>query len=369
MQYKQEYIVKIAYFISSHGFGHASRASAIMEALTSLEPQVYFEIFTGTPEWLFRDAGISNFTYHPGAVDVGLVQLNPMEHDLPRSVENINAYLNSIPERSDALAESLHDLGADAVICDISPLGIVTGKKAGLPTFLFENFTWDWIYELYVPQCPGFREINERLKEIFIQADFRMQSEPLCDPLRAADILIPPASRKPHHSAEEFRASLGIPDTHRIGLISMGGIPENLDFAVNSHIPDNLTLLLPGTFEKTEHAGNKILLPHHSGYYHPDMVHAADFIIGKAGYSTIAEVCAAGAAYGYISRENFRESDVTAAFLSKRPNTLEIALERFESFTLDEEIIALLILGKTAPQSVNGADTAAAFISSRLLKH
>ena len=354
--------MKIAYFISSHGFGHASRASAIMEALTALDPQIRFDIYTGTPEWLFRDAGLTNFTYHPGAVDVGLVQLNPMDHDLPRSVINIRDYLNSIPERSDALAAELHSLGIEAVICDISPLGIITGKKAELPTFLFENFTWDWLYELYVPQCPDFQPLNDRLREIFIQADFRMQSEPLCDPISGADILIPPASRKPHHTAEEFRTSLGIPDSHRIGLISMGGIPENLDFAVDCPISDNVTLLLPGTFEKTEKLGNKILLPHHSGYYHPDMVHAADFIIGKAGYSTIAEVCAAGAAYGFISRDNFRESDVTADFLRKRPNTLEIALDRFEAFSLDEEIGKLLDLGRIAPQPVNGSDIAAKFL-------
>ncbi|MBQ6519053.1 MAG: hypothetical protein IJI14_10050 [Anaerolineaceae bacterium] len=354
--------MKIAYFISSHGFGHASRATAIMEALSDLDPQIHFDIFTGTPEWLFHDAGLTNYTYHPGAVDVGLVQLTPMEADLPASVKTIRDYLDSIPERSDKLASELHQLGTDIVIADISPLGIVTGKKAGLPVYLFENFTWDWIYELYVHKCPEFAEINERLRAIFVQADYRMQSEPLCDPLPSADILIPPASRKPHHSASEFRRSLGIPDAHRIGLISMGGIPENLDFAVSGQIPENLTLLLPGTFEKTEKRGNKILLPHHSGYYHPDMVHAADFVIGKAGYSTIAEVCAAGAAYGFISREDFRESDVTADFLRHRPNTLEIALDRFESFSLDEEITELLALGKTVPQSVNGSTIAAYYI-------
>ena len=133
--------MNIAYFISSHGFGHASRASAIMEALSSCDPQIRFYIYTGTPEWLFRDAGLKNFTYHLGAVDVGLVQLNPMDHDLPQSVINIRNYLDSIPKRSDTLAAELKSLKTDIVICDISPLGIITGKKAGLPTYLFENFT------------------------------------------------------------------------------------------------------------------------------------------------------------------------------------------------------------------------------------
>jgi hypothetical protein len=39
----------IAYFISPHGFGHASRAAAVMEALYKIESSIRFEIFTTTP--------------------------------------------------------------------------------------------------------------------------------------------------------------------------------------------------------------------------------------------------------------------------------------------------------------------------------
>ena len=358
--------MNIAYFISSHGFGHASRASAIMEALILRDPGLHFEIFSGTPEWFFRDSYLTGYTFHPGAVDVGLVQKSPMEHDLPQTVRTVTDYLKSIPEKSASLAEILKKTDVQAVICDISPLGIAAGEKAGLPVFLFENFTWDWIYEMYLPECPAFEKINENLRELFALADYRMQSEPLCDPLPDADILIPPVSRRPRYKASEFRKMLGIPDGQRVGLISMGGIPEDLEFAVNSGIPDDVTLLLPGTFERTEFRGNKILLPHHSEFYHPDMVHASDFLIGKAGYSTIAEVCAAGAAYGFISRDNFRESEVTSAFLRGRTNTLEISRERFEAFTLDEEIGKLLEMGKTDPQPVNGSVIAADFILQKL---
>ena len=353
---------KFAYFISSHGFGHATRATAIMSAVTSRDPEIFFEIYTGTPEWLFRDAGLTNYRYHPGAVDVGLVQKSPMEHDLPKTIEAVEAYLAEIPQRAAGLSEELKRSGVEAVLCDISPLGIMSGKLAGLPVMLFENFTWDWIYEPYIPEYPAFSGINARYREIFRMADFRMQSEPLCDPDPDADILIPPVSRSPRHSPAELRSALKIPESHRIGLISMGGIPENLDFAVDCAVPENVTLLLPGTFDRVEFIGNKVLLPHHSGYYHPDMVSAADFVIGKAGYSTIGEVCASGAAYGFISRENFRESDVTSDFLRRRPNTLEIAQTRFDAFTLDDEIGRLLDLGKIAPLPVNGSAVAAEFI-------
>ena len=53
--------MKYAFFVTSHGFGHASRASAVMDALSLRDPQARFEIFSGTPEWLFLDSGVRNF--------------------------------------------------------------------------------------------------------------------------------------------------------------------------------------------------------------------------------------------------------------------------------------------------------------------
>lgn len=358
--------MKIAFFITSHGFGHASRSSAVLNALSEKMPDTHFEIYTGTPEWLFLDSFVKNFSFHPGAVDIGLVQTRPMEHDLPATIRAVTGYLDTLNEKAEKLACELRETGVDAVYCDISPLGILAGKKAGKPVFLFENFTWDWIYEMYRETNPEFYRINERLAEIFSLADYRLQSEPLCDPIPEADILIPPVSRKPHHNTGMIREKLGISPEERIGMVSMGGIPENLEFVINRPIPDEVVLLLPGTFDRIERVGNKILLPHRSGIYHPDMIHSVEFVIGKAGYSTIAEVCASGAAYGYISREGFRESEVTSAFLRKRTNTMEIDHERFESFTLEDEICQLLDMGKVDPQPVNGSDITADFILQKL---
>ena len=60
---------------------------------------------------------------------------------------------------------------------------------------------------------------------------------------------------------------------------------------------------------------------------------------------------------------------MTADFLRKRLNTLEIVQDRFEAFTLDEEIGKLLELGKIAPQPVNGSDVAAKFILEKFRKN
>ena len=49
--------MKIAWFISSHGFGHAARAVAIAQAMRRQRPDCEFLLLTATPAWFFDELG------------------------------------------------------------------------------------------------------------------------------------------------------------------------------------------------------------------------------------------------------------------------------------------------------------------------
>ena len=72
----------IAYFITPHGFGHASRAAAVMAALSLMAPAIRFELFTTCPQWIFEESVGTNFGYHAVQTDIGLVQASPLREDL-----------------------------------------------------------------------------------------------------------------------------------------------------------------------------------------------------------------------------------------------------------------------------------------------
>src|SRR5512136_2407451 len=55
---------RIACFISPHGYGHAARAAAVMEAFHYHDPEKEFEIFASVPEWFFRHSEY----FHPDLV-------------------------------------------------------------------------------------------------------------------------------------------------------------------------------------------------------------------------------------------------------------------------------------------------------------
>ncbi|MEE2611443.1 MAG: hypothetical protein VYB24_04595, partial [Pseudomonadota bacterium] len=84
--------MRIALFISSHGFGHAARATAIAEALSRRIPNLQFDLLTAVPGWFFESAHI-RFDYHYLDCDPGLRQTNPFDVDLQDSAYDLDRLL------------------------------------------------------------------------------------------------------------------------------------------------------------------------------------------------------------------------------------------------------------------------------------
>src|SRR5262244_3295844 len=66
--------MRIAYFVTPHGFGHAARAAAVMVALQEIDPTIQFDIFTQVPHWFFQDSLVRDVHYYNVCTDIGVVQ-------------------------------------------------------------------------------------------------------------------------------------------------------------------------------------------------------------------------------------------------------------------------------------------------------
>lgn len=352
---------RIAYFITPHGYGHAARAAAVMDALSSLDRQIGFEIFTQVPRWFFEDSLEYPFGYHALLTDIGLAQKNSLAEDLPETVRRLASFLPFDAALLDNLAGQVKRLGCQMVMCDISALGIAVAKAAGLPAVLVENFTWDWIYEGYLAAEPQLAPYISEFQSWFADADYHLQTEPICQP-RPASLTTRPVSRKSRTPANETRQKLGLPAQARVVLLTMGGIPWEYTFLEKLADQQVCYFIIPGGAAHLERQGNLVLLPHHSEFYHPDLVNAADAVIGKLGYSTLAEVYHAGIPFGYIPRPDFRESDVLTRYVEQYMAGLAITAAQFargEWISLLPDLLALPRLERCAS---NGAEQAAQFM-------
>jgi hypothetical protein len=340
----------------------------VLAALAEVRPGVEIALWTSVPRWFFAESLGFPFEYRELACDVGLAQKNALEEDLPATLARLEELWSGAQgdgSRGREVAEGLAASGASAVLCDISPLGLVAAREAGLPSILLENFTWDWIYEGLAKEEPRFARWVELLRESFALADLRLQAEPVCRPVAGA-VVVPPIARRPRSTPSEVRARLGIAPQSSMILVSFGGVEGALADPRGWRIPDGVEVVVPGGAPREERVGRLVLLPHHTPLFHPDLVASADLVAGKLGYSTVAEVVAAGNRLLYLDRPAFRESAVLESFVRERLPSARITLDELRDGRWLERAGELLAAPRPAGLAAAGAERAAGIVAARL---
>ena len=348
--------------ITPHGFGHAARACAVMEAL-SVRHSVCFEIVTTVPEWFFTESLTVPYTLHSINCDIGLVQRNSLEEDPGQTLELLDLFYPLDQVLVDRVAALFGD--CSLLICDISPLGIAAAQRAGIVSVLVENFTWDWIYRAYLEQWSGFSSHISYLQQLYSGADYHLQAEPFC--LAAEhDLMIAPIARQRQLESHVVRSQLQVADTDTLVLVTMGGVP-GMKMDLDWMAAMDQCFVLPGQTEgEMVVQGNLRMLSPDSGIYHPDLVAACDAVIGKVGYSTLAEVYQAGVPFGYICRPGFRESAPLAAFIDREMVSAEITGEQFRDSSWLDRVSELCSRPMDRKKRENGSMAAAAFLGDLL---
>ena len=349
--------LELACFISPHGFGHATRTIALLQALQHRLPGLKANLFTTVPPPLFQSSGI-DYSYHPMSTDVGLVQRDAFTEDRRQTQAKLAELLPFGPalvNQGAQLCRSSH-----LIVCDISALGIEVGKAAQIPTLLVENFTWDWIYSLMGPDS-GLGPYIELLAEYYAKADFRIQTDPVCARI-PCDLHCAPMARRWITPPDRIRAEVAAGE-RRIVLISMGGVALEMPFFGDLQEHDEYFFLVAGQNRDGLAGDNIRLLGPHSALHHPDLIQAADLLICKSGYSTIAECQQTATPICCVARRGFAESKVVEDYVRDQMNGTVIGENYFFSgnWLCD---LGVMAARKRIPLPVNGADQAADFILS-----
>lgn len=350
---------EIACFISPHGFGHATRAIALLETLRLTIPDLHIHLITTVPQSLFKSTSL-DYSYHPLHVDVGIFQKDAFTFDFPGTVEALKRFIpfqKSEIERLKKICRS-----SDLILSDISVLGLTVAKKCSIPAVLIENFTWDWIYT-HLNQAPELQEFVPVFQELYAQTDFRIQTEPLCLK-QPCDIRCHPISRKPKSDPDDLRQTLNS-EGRKIVLITMGGISTDLPFMRLLSGYKDYYFILAGQKQYKRTGNNICALPYNTSLYHPDLINVADLVICKSGYSTIAECCQTSASVACVRRAGFPESAALEQFVRKK---LAGVIYEQQQFVNGQWLTDLpqLVKRRTTPYPVNGAEEAAGFITSLL---
>ena len=118
--------------------------------------------------------------------------------------------------------------------------------------------------------------------------------------------------------------------------------------------------------EEVTRRDNLILLTERSPVYLPDLMTTADLIVGKVGYSTVAEAYAAGTRYAMVERPDFREDPILSAFVHRHLPAIDISRAEYEDGEWIERLSELLARPRGERHEGDGALQVAREIESFL---
>jgi L-arabinokinase len=293
--------MRIVYYISGHGFGHASRSIELIKAIVAARPDARLLIKTAAPAWLFDAIAGPSIAVLPFDADTGITQRDSLNIDEPDSVRRAAAFYRDFDGLAEREAVSLRASRATVVIGDIPPLAHAAAARAGLPSVAIGNFTWDWIYagyDSFAREAPGVIHVIRDAYALATRA-LRLPLHGGFEPMAAVTEDIPFIARHSTRDPAETRRALGVPDDRPFVVASFGayGLTAAYDDIARAQ---RLTVLSPGS-----------TLP--AGIAYQDVVAAADLVITKPGYGIVSECVANGTPLLYTSRGRFVEYDVFVA--------------------------------------------------------
>jgi L-arabinokinase len=324
--------VSIVFYVSGHGFGHASRVIEVINAVRARRPDLDVIVRTTAPRWLFertvhggvRAAGSprargGGVDYIRTETDTGVVQIDSLHLDAAASVDAARAFMASFDRRVEDEAAFLRDASASLVVADIPPLAFAAAARAGLPAVGLGNFTWDWIYSAY----PDTADVVAAIGRAYSTAAAALRL-PMHGGFATFDRIVdlPFVARTSHRDPRETRRALDLPLDDTLVLASFGGYGvDGLDLEALGRLDGYVAVLtasvplgeLPADLR---HGRRGSLCPldearmYAAGFRYEDLVRAVDVVITKPGYGIIAECLANDTALLYTSRGDFIEYQV-----------------------------------------------------------
>ncbi|PSN14932.1 glycosyl transferase [filamentous cyanobacterium CCP5] len=292
--------------ITNHGFGHTTRAAAVAATVQQLLPEVELIVATTAPRWLLDCYIEGDFIHRQRAFDVGVIQADSIQMDLPATLEKLQHIQGMEAEWVAEESAFLSSAGVQLVLADIPPIAVSIAHAAGVPCWMMSNFGWDFIYR---PWGGGFEDIADWISERFSQCD-RLFRLPFHEPMAGFPVIedVGLTGGDPRFDATDLRQkySLAAPKEKTV-LLTFGGlglqqIPyEGLKAFTNWRFI---------TFDR-----NAPDLPNLVKIQDPSL-RPVDFMplcgraVSKPGFSTFSEACRQDVPIITITRDDFAEAQL-----------------------------------------------------------
>ncbi|GAY44535.1 hypothetical protein CUMW_082720, partial [Citrus unshiu] len=266
-----------AYYVTGHGFGHATRVVEVVRNLISAGHDVH--VVTGAPDFVFTSEIQSPRLFiRKVLLDCGAVQADALTVDRLASLEKYSE--TAVAPRKSILkdeVEWLNSIKADLVVSDVVPVACRAAADAGIRSVCVTNFSWDFIYAEYVMAAGHHhRSIVWQIAEDYSHCEFLIRLPGYCPMPAFRDVIdVPLVVRRLHKSRKEVRKELGIEDDVKLLILNFGGQPAGWKLK-EEYLPSGWKCLVCGASD-SQLPPNFIKLPKDA--YTPDFMAASDCML------------------------------------------------------------------------------------------
>jgi hypothetical protein len=258
--------------------------------------------------------------------DIGLINKeNSLEIDKNKLEKKLIEFINSWEEIVVKEIDFLRSKNLEKIITDISPIGMLIGKKLGVKVIAISNFTW---YNQYL-----YLKLDKFILDKFLEVE-NFINKFIMYPLSLNLSHINCKKEKIGYVAREFNIKK-INEIRKkykeIIFISCGKSVKLEKIEINNY---------KGTIFYTDGIeiigeGQHIKLPIETGDTH-NYVGASDFIISKAGWGTVAEAMVSKVPMVLLERDGVLEDSYTINELKNQKKAVSIKVEELKKLDIEK---------------------------------
>lgn len=274
-----------AFYITNHGFGHASRNVRIIEGILEREPTTIIHIKSDRIRCEFLQRNLKGYKnsiiYHTNIHDIGfLLKGRELEVDVQRMRMMVEQDERNWPDYIEYEQRFLTENNIDGVVSDIIAWALIAAKRCKIPSVMLCNFTWYEMYSDFLEEylCLPYLKAYQQAGKIFLY-EFGAKT---IEKYNANVERVSFVARKINQAhVERIRKEY----QHPLVFVSVG---KSIEMSEKFDVSDiNATFLITAGVELE--GKNVIRLPEDL-ISTQDYITASDYILTKGGWSTLGEI-------------------------------------------------------------------------------
>jgi len=140
--------MKILWYVSSHGWGHAARQRELIRIYKQKHPDTIITVASDVPKWFWDNTEINSII---SGVVSPIVKEKDDDIDLEATRQHFQSFIGQSSTLLKKEVSRQNTFKPDLVITDIDPLPVKAANLNHIPALGISNFTWDWILKEMFP--------------------------------------------------------------------------------------------------------------------------------------------------------------------------------------------------------------------------